>query len=311
MLAFGYGVVCGALALAVSTSYAASVVAARAAAAAAGPGSAGWAMDSAARAAAFAVVLRWWYRLVGGRRGIERAVGDGASSVRVPELRAPAPEKRAGTVRVVAMSDTHNHHRDVRLPRGDVLVHAGDFTMHGTRREIELFLAWLEEQDFAHKVVVPGNHDLGAGALDAELDARFRRACTLLNDEQCEVAGLKVYGSGRTPWISPRTAMHLQHAPGELEPYWSKIPAGLDVLITHGPPLHHNDRVFLGKHVGCPHLLRRILQVRPKFAVCGHIHEGYGVDRDEAAGVTFINASVCNLLYRPEHAPVVFDVVVG
>lgn len=37
-------------------------------------------------------------------------------------------ENRASTIRLVLMSDTHGRHRDVEVPDGDLLVHAGDFT---------------------------------------------------------------------------------------------------------------------------------------------------------------------------------------
>jgi len=40
----------------------------------------------------------------------------------------------AGSLRVVAISDTHCTHQRLRVPPGDVLVHAGDFTKRGTIR---------------------------------------------------------------------------------------------------------------------------------------------------------------------------------
>ena len=61
--------------------------------------------------------------------------------------------------RIVCISDTHNHHAAVKLPAGDVLVHAGDISGLGKPREIEAFAAWFAAQPFAHKVVIAGNHD--------------------------------------------------------------------------------------------------------------------------------------------------------
>lgn len=81
--------------------------------------------------------------------------------------------QREHHTRVVCMSDTHNQHHELRLPLGDVLVHAGDIlTESGTRyvstgigfdRGVGLFdnfCTWLGEQPHAFKVVVPGNHDM-------------------------------------------------------------------------------------------------------------------------------------------------------
>jgi Icc-related predicted phosphoesterase len=41
--------------------------------------------------------------------------------------------------------------------------------------------------------------------------------------------------------------------------------------------------------------------------VCGHIHEGYGLDYN--LDTTFVNASICNQYYNPTNEPWVFDIV--
>jgi hypothetical protein len=46
--------------------------------------------------------------------------------------------------------------------------------------------------------------------------------------------------------------------------------------------------------------------VRPQFHCFGHIHEGYGVSTDGTT--TYVNASTCNLQYRPVQKAIVFDV---
>ncbi len=87
---------------------------------------------------------------------------------------------------------------------------------------------------------------------------------------------------------------------------WSLIPAGVDVVLTHGPAAGHGDYVpRAAQHVGCEDLLRELLgRVRPAVAVCGHIHEAAGVTWQR--GVAFINASTCNSRYEPIQPPVVF-----
>lgn len=47
--------------------------------------------------------------------------------------------------RFVCISDTHNHH--VKLPKGDVLIHAGDLTDMGGYSEV-LLLARYFDHDF-------------------------------------------------------------------------------------------------------------------------------------------------------------------
>lgn len=46
-------------------------------------------------------------------------------------------------LRVVCISDTHNAHRDLQLPAGDVLIHAGDFTQFGKEEHASDFNDWL------------------------------------------------------------------------------------------------------------------------------------------------------------------------
>ena len=39
----------------------------------------------------------------------------------------------AGVLRFVLISDMHTMHRRLQVPDGDVLIHAGDFTLYGRR----------------------------------------------------------------------------------------------------------------------------------------------------------------------------------
>lgn len=62
--------------------------------------------------------------------------------------------------RFVCVSDTHNAspmEGAFKLPRGDVLVHAGDLTKQGTFNELEKTLDWIEQADFETKLVVAGS----------------------------------------------------------------------------------------------------------------------------------------------------------
>lgn len=56
--------------------------------------------------------------------------------------------------RIVCISDTHN--QTPKLPRGDVLIHAGDLTNQGSYSELKKAVNWLERQEFEAMVVVAG-----------------------------------------------------------------------------------------------------------------------------------------------------------
>src|SRR5215207_816279 len=63
------------------------------------------------------------------------------------------------SLRFVALSDTHGRHRSIRLPKGDVLLHAGDVSYYGKKEEVLDFLNWFSAQKFRYKIFIAGNHD--------------------------------------------------------------------------------------------------------------------------------------------------------
>ena len=60
----------------------------------------------------------------------------------------------------VLCSDTHELHRSLSWPEGDILVHAGDFTMNGRSEKIEEFGKWLHDSPFSAIIIIDGNHDI-------------------------------------------------------------------------------------------------------------------------------------------------------
>ena len=81
-----------------------------------------------------------------------------------------------------------------------------------------------------------------------------------------------------------------------------------DILISHGPPLGVLDMTFRGKRVGWKELADRVREIKPRYHLFGHIHEGYGVTQLETT--LYGNASACDLRYRPINPPLVFDIEV-
>lgn len=57
------------------------------------------------------------------------------------------------------------------------------------------------------------------------------------------------------------------------------IPAVIDILLTHGPPLGQLDENRIGRNCGCPHLAKAVARVKPRLHCFGHIHEGRGAVR--------------------------------
>lgn len=209
--------------------------------------------------------------------------------------------------KVVFISDTHNLHAKIRIPECDILVHSGDATGRGTLQEITSFLFWFSQQPAKHKILIWGNHDL-LGEDNPSMSKMLiseHPSITYLENSGIEIMGLKFWGS---PWTPRFYDWAFNADPDKLIEVWSKIPEGIDVLITHGPPFGILDETEEGVNAGCKILLSEIqTRVKPKYHVAGHIHEGYGVRVVD--GITFVNASSCDRKYRPINLPIVLEIL--
>ncbi|KAJ9134663.1 Metallophosphoesterase domain-containing protein 1 [Pleurostoma richardsiae] len=227
--------------------------------------------------------------------------------------------------RFVCISDTHNC--TVKLPRGDVLVHAGDLTNQGSYSELSRAVQWLEKADFEAKIVVAGNHDV---TLDSDFYAEHGSCFhnqELQNPSEClslltssptitylnhssatirlqDLRGPRttfaVFGSPYSPrierWAFGYEAAAASESPAES--FWSDIPFDTDIVVTHGPPYTHCDE-FTSRRLatGCEDLRQALWRVRPRLAVCGHVHEGRGSERvrwdiDGKSGAAYKEAGV-------------------
>jgi Icc-related predicted phosphoesterase len=189
--------------------------------------------------------------------------------------------------KITFISDTHNKHKHLTskgmgniLGSGDILVHAGDSTSMGQKHEINEFLKWFSNTDFEHKIFIAGNHDFGFEQ-QTDIDQEFK---------DLGVTYLFAFNLPRGE---------------ELAAKWEKIPDDVDILITHGPAYGILDYAPIGGRVGCEELYRKIVEVKPKIHVCGHIHDGYG--QKTMGGIEFLNASVLNDRYEYAHKPIVVE----
>lgn len=93
--------------------------------------------------------------------------------------------------RIVLLSDTHDLHREADVPDGDILIHAGDFTMFSkSTTAIADFNTWLGELQHRVKLVVPGNHEFFLEADPSKLSLLSN--VTVLINEGVEIDGLRI-----------------------------------------------------------------------------------------------------------------------
>lgn len=206
---------------------------------------------------------------------------------------------------LVFISDTHNQHAKVSLPKGDVLLHCGDFSGRGRREEVEDFLEWMSSQPHPYKVLIAGNHDFMAERDPYLFNILMPKNVIYLNDSGAEVGGIRIWGSPIQPWFFD-WAFNRQRGE-DIRKHWDLIPPDTDILLTHGPPYGILDVVARdGRPVGCRDLLKKVTETpNIKIHAFGHIHEAYGqLEQNEQL---FINASILDQHYNMVNQAVVVD----
>ena len=179
-------------------------------------------------------------------------------------------------MKLVLISDIHD--RPVTMPKGDVLVLAGDIFCGDDGVSLRSDLAWIKSLGFQHAVLKTQPETASSLLKSAGVQ--------LLIDESVEIDGLRFYGVG---W-------------GTSVP----IPTS-DVVISHCPAKGTLDQRHPpeSEHLGSPALAKQIEAVKPRVFVCGHIHGGYG--RAEHHGTTFVNCSQANEAHQTLNRPLVLE----
>jgi len=249
-------------------------------------------------------------------------------------------------LRIACISDTHGNHRQVSVPKCDVLIHAGDFTRAGEISTIQDLSAYfgqirrrvnqksddtphLNQSKVSHEmkygpaeevICIAGNHDI---TLEPEsykvnwkefhpfkgpYDTNMARS-SISNCVFLEDESHKF--KGVQFYGSPCTPEYgdswaFMQSRNRIIEKWKQIPTEADVLVTHGPPLGRGDYCYNGVRAGCVDLL---CEVQERIQPRLHIFGHI----HESRGVTydgktlFVNASNCTLEYSPDNYCIVID----
>jgi Icc-related predicted phosphoesterase len=202
----------------------------------------------------------------------------------MPRLRSKSLLKETT---VVCISDTHELHRELDVPDGDILIHAGDFTRFSkSGAAICDFNEWLAELPHRHKIVIPGNHEFFLES-DSSKRSLVSNAIVLI-DEGVEIMGLKIWGSPTTVLYGGAFG---RSSAADRRILYAGIPDDVDILVTHGPPYEILDGPpGTAQHAGCGELLEAVTRVKPTLHVFGHIHGAHGMVYTE--DTLFVNAAV-------------------
>lgn len=186
-------------------------------------------------------------------------------------------------MKITFISDTHNLHDKLMFEKEmDVLVHCGDVTTHGSRKELYTFLEWFDIQPAKYKIFIAGNHDhcldksLTADYVTLE-DIRHSFDVIYLQSSGTILDGVKFYGH---PYTSIYSNFAFMDNEENLKEHNKLIPSNTDILITHGPPFGIMDQTTGKEPAGSWSLLNEtLIRVTPDIHAFGHIHEGYGIAR--------------------------------
>jgi Icc-related predicted phosphoesterase len=178
------------------------------------------------------------------------------------------------------ISDTHTYHDLLTIPEGiDMVIHSGDCSNprdpYNNEPEVRGFIDWFGGLPIKHKIYVAGNHDT---SIEKKLvtKADFNdHAIHYLENETIEIKGLKIFGSPYTPTFGVGWSFNKDR--NKLERIWRKaIDKDVDIVIVHGPPRgmldSSYDRANLMEHCGDKSLMNRVMEVKPRLMLFGHIH---------------------------------------
>lgn len=227
-------------------------------------------------------------------------------------------------MRIVALSDTHGYHKQLQVPDGDLLIHAGDFSMRAKSHHVIEFAQWFKSLPHQHKIIIPGNHDAACENRGAWASELFSPAIYLEHATR-EVMGYTIFGSAYSSSLQEPSDWFFDYPRYSAcsKTLWDRIPENVDILVTHAPPhgimdLVPHPRFGEDPHVGDENLLERVKKVQPRIHIFGHIHEGYGVYRPDYVdmfghedpkdfNVGFYNVCVCDGNYKPINPITVID----
>ena len=197
------------------------------------------------------------------------------------------------------ISDTHGLHNQLAIPDVDLVIHSGDVSNWKDERnsnEVLDFLEWYGKIPIK-KILVGGNHDVSIerGLVTRKQIEDF--GIVYLENELCEIDGVKIWGSPYTPSFGLGWAWNI--ARHKIQTVWDLIPE-CDIVVTHGPPHGildiHEDRGI--EYCGCASLRNTILRLQPKYHLFGHIHNvkdtlNQGLRTVVGCKTIFSNGSIC------------------
>ena len=197
------------------------------------------------------------------------------------------------------------------MPQVDVLLHTEDLNNVGELDSLRDSIKMMGTIDAELRLVIAGNHDISLDKTrrvdnmsDEEYANYHTTALEIMTGPLAKEAGITYldegthvfttltngakftvyaspYTSGSGGWAFPypptedRFNATQQTASDRTSLATNPIPAGIDMVMSHGPPHSILDQVD-GQNRGRPHLFRALSRTKPLMHAFAHMHEGHG-----------------------------------
>jgi len=206
-------------------------------------------------------------------------------------------------MKLLAISDLHGKHAALErivahAGPADVILLGGDITHFGTPADAERTIR-LARASGATVLAVAGNCD------SAQIDRRLVELRVSLHGRGVHLEPLGVHGiSAIPPWGFRMHSFTEDELAAALEAGYAQVAdARHHCVLAHVPPHGLSlDRVMFGRHAGSKALRTFVDQRSPALVVCGHIHEGRGIE--QVGPTTVVN---CGYAARGHYAMVELD----
>jgi len=171
---------------------------------------------------------------------------------------------------IIALSDTHGKHGELKIPPCDILIHCGDICTDGDENQISDFFDWFSASPAKYKLFVSGNHDYPFVFEPLRAINLIPLNIIFMENRIKTIQNISFLG------LTSQDNLH-----GIPDIQTKKV----DFLLTHVPP-----KSILDDDSGCPYLSEFVSILNPRFHIFGHIHQ-FGGKKLRKGNTVFINAS--------------------
>lgn len=196
-------------------------------------------------------------------------------------------------MKILAISDTHGDYDLVKKASQlakkenvDLIIHAGDLTWFNQKQKN--IIKPLTDQK--KTLIIHGNHD--SIETIKEIEKAYKNA-TNIHKKNKIINEIGFFGSGTTDWgfieDSKKLFKELNESHKKIKNIEKKI------LITHSPP--KDSAIEKMGFPGSYAVRKAIKEFKPKFLICGHIHEGGGLI-EKIDETTVINAARTPIIFE-------------